>query len=142
MNNLFIFLLSVFLAGIDPFLPAGSILVAYTAILGMDKKGGWVLFSLIAAGLTRDVLLVQLLGVSSLILAVCWIISAVGMTKVEKPFLISAISSAIGAGLIFSAEPKNILAHASATLVYTIILLFIHQIVSTGTANKIKLRGN
>ena len=141
MNNLIIFLLSIFLAGIDPFLPAGSILIAYEAILGTDKKGKWLLVSLIAAGLTRDVLLIQRLGISSLILAICWIISAAGMTKLEKPFLISLISSAVGAGLISAVEQKNILINISATLAFTLILFFIHQIISAAPRNKIKLRG-
>lgn len=142
MNNLFTFLLSIFLAGIDPFLPAGSILIAYEAIRGADKKGGWFLVSLIASGLMRDVLLVQRFGVSSSILAICWVISAVGTTKLEKPFLISLISAAVGAGLMGAIEHKNILTNISATLAFTLVLLFIHQITSAGSQNKIRLRGN
>lgn len=142
MNNLFIFLLSLFLAGIDPFLPAGSILVAYGAIQGADKKGGWVLLSLVISGLMRDVLLVERLGTSSLTLGFCWLISALGMTKFEKPLLVSLISAAAGAVFISLIEQKNIWASVLATLAFTLVLLFVHQIISAGSQSKIKLRGS
>lgn len=132
----------VFLAGIDPFLPAGSLLVALEAVLGTNKKGGWFLVSLITAGLLRDVLLVQRLGTSSLVLAVCWLASAAGMTKLDKPFFISLISAAVGAILISLIEQKNIWINILATLIYVPVLLFIYQIISAESSGIIRLRRN
>lgn len=76
MNNIILAFITMLISGIEPFLGHFSADVAWAAVLGVKKQsvsGAALVFLL---GLTRDVLLVNRLGQSPIILMIVWAAAA------------------------------------------------------------------
>lgn len=98
MKTLTPFLIGFFIAGLEPFWPLGSPAIAFAAVLGVKYPGRIGLIAAVLAGLVRDVLLVNRLGTSSLLAAFAWLIAALGITRLDRPLVVSVAAAAI-AGL-------------------------------------------
>ena len=101
MNNIFLLLLTFVIAGIEPFFGSFSLGLVWAAGLGVKKQdisGALLVFSL---GLIRDVLLINRLGQSSIILLAVWAAAGIIVSKLSKN-LFSAAIPAFGGYLILS----------------------------------------
>lgn len=84
MNNIILAVLTLIISGLEPFLGHFSADVAWSAVLGVKKptvSGAVMVFLL---GLTRDVLLINRLGQSSIILMVVWSAAAIISSKFSR----------------------------------------------------------
>lgn len=84
MNNIVLTVLTLIISGIEPFFGQFSADVAWSAVLGVKKQtvaGAVLVFSL---GLIRDVLLVNRLGQSSIILMVVWSAAVIISSKLSR----------------------------------------------------------
>lgn len=101
MNNIFLLLLTFVIVGAEPFFGSFSLALVWVAGLGVKKQdipGALIVFLL---GLIRDVLLVNRLGQSSIILLAVWTTAGIISSKLSKN-LFSAAIPALGGYLILS----------------------------------------
>jgi len=101
MNNIFLLLLTFLISAAEPFFGSISLGLVWAVALGVKKQdiSGAVLTFVL--GLVRDVLLVNKLGQSSIILLVVWAAAGIIATKLSKN-LFSAAIPAFGGYLILS----------------------------------------
>ncbi len=98
MKTLTPFLVGFLIAGLEPFWPLGSPIIAFAAVLGTKYPNSRGLIAAILIGLIRDVLLVNRLGVSSATAAFAWLLAALGASRLGRPLAISVVAAA-AAGL-------------------------------------------
>lgn len=100
MNTLVLIVGSVLFAGIEPFLPVGSLVAAWTATVAVRRADWGGLWAVLIAGLVRDVLLVERLGSSGIVLATVWAVAAASLSHFDRPLLVSVAAAAVGGGLL------------------------------------------
>ncbi len=101
MNNIFLLFLTFLIAAAEPFFCSFSLSLVWAAALGVRKQnisGAALIFLL---GLVRDVILVNRLGQSPIILLIVWTIAGIIASKFSKN-LFSAAIPAFGGYLILS----------------------------------------
>lgn len=91
--------IAVFLliSGLEPFWPAGSPIIALSAVLGTRYPSSLGVFTAVLIGLTRDVLTVNRLGISSLITVFAWFIAALGASRLGRPQAVSGAAAGLAA---------------------------------------------
>jgi len=101
MNNIFLLALTFIISGAEPFLGSFSLAAIWAAALGVKKQdipGALLTFIL---GLVRDILLINRLGQSSIILLAVWTLAGIISSKLSKN-LFSVAVPAFGGYLILS----------------------------------------
>lgn len=101
MNNIFLLFLTSLIASAEPFFGSFSLSLVWAVGLGVKKQdipGALIVFLL---GLIRDVLLVNRLGQSSIILLIVWAAAGIITAKLSKN-LFSAAIPALGGYLILN----------------------------------------
>ncbi|GEM_PF-5005308 len=96
MNNIFLLLLTFLISAAEPFFGSISLGLVWAVALGVKKQdiSGAVLTFVL--GLVRDVLLVNKLGQSSIILLVVWTLAGIIKSKFSKKLFSSAVPALIG----------------------------------------------
>jgi hypothetical protein len=107
MKSLTPFLISLLVAGSEPFWPFGSPSIALAAVLGTKYPNSLGLIIAILIGLVRDVLLVNRLGISSLVTALAWFVAAAGVARLGRPVMISVGAALAGEALAKAATPAG-----------------------------------
>lgn len=101
MNNIFLFILTLIISGIEPFWSTFSLAIVWAAVIGVKKQDVPGAFFVFVLGLVRDVLMVNKLGQSSIILLAVWAGAAIIASKLSKN-LFSAIIPALVGYSVFS----------------------------------------
>lgn len=96
MNNIFLTVLTLLISGTEPFLGQFSAVVVWSAVLGVKKQDIAGVMLVFLSGLIRDVLLVNRLGQSSIILMVVWASAAIITSKLSRNLFSAAISAPAG----------------------------------------------
>lgn len=96
MNNIFLTVLTLLISGTEPFLGQFSAIVVWSAVLGVKKQDIAGVMLVFLSGLIRDVLLVNRLGQSSIILMVVWASAAIITSKLSRNLFSAAISAPAG----------------------------------------------
>lgn len=96
MNNIFLTVLTLLISGTEPFLGQFSAVVVWSAVLGVKKQNIAGVMLVFLSGLIRDVLLVNRLGQSSIILMVVWASAAIITSKLSRNLFSAAISAPAG----------------------------------------------
>ena len=126
MSNLILIILTIIISAAEPFLPIGTIAAAWIAVVGVKKfdssLGG--IFLAMIAGIVRDVVTVNRLGVSGLVLLFVWAAASLGVSKFGHPLAV-VIASSFVASLIFDLISGGInpLAAGFSSLISLIIFL-------------------
>lgn len=101
MNNIFLLFLTLLIASAEPFFGQFSLSLVWAVVFGVKKQdipGALIVFLL---SLIRDVLLVNRLGQSSIILLIVWAAAGIIAAKLSKN-LFSAGAPALGGYLILN----------------------------------------
>lgn len=101
MNNIFLLLLTFLISGVEPFLGSFSLAAIWAGILGVKRQDITGAAAAFMLGIVRDVLLINRLGQSSIILLAVWIVAGIIASKSSKN-LFSSVISALGGYLILS----------------------------------------
>lgn len=96
MGNGLLLLLSIVVSGLEPFLPIGSMVLGWAAVVGTRKHDAWGMGAVLLAGLVGDVLLVSRLGISSAIALVVWLVASLASSRLDRPLLIAALAVTVG----------------------------------------------
>ena len=96
MNNIFLLLFTFLISGAEPFFGSFSLSLVWAVALGVKKQNisGAVLTFIL--GLVRDVLLINKLGQSSIVLLAVWILSGFMASKFSNNLFSSVIPSLSG----------------------------------------------
>lgn len=94
MKSFGLILITLIIAGLEPFWPLGSPALALAAVLGTIYPNSGGILAAVLIGLARDVLLVNRLGISSLIAVFAWFIASLGVTRLGRPLAVSVITAA------------------------------------------------
>lgn len=89
-----IFLLTIILTSLEPIV-SGSVLLGWSAAVGVMRRDGWGVGTVVLAGVLRDVVLVSRLGASSTVFVAAWLVSAFASLRFEHPFVVTSLVSAI-----------------------------------------------
>ena len=141
MNNIFLLLLTLVIAFAEPFFGPFSLCLVWAAGLGIKKQdisGALMVFLL---GVARDVLLVNRLGQSSIILLVVWAAAGIIVSKLSKN-LFSPVVPALGGYLILNlAETGKInILGMIITVIMSILIVEIWTLKdSRGSGIKVRL---
>lgn len=131
MKSFGIVLISLIISGLEPFSPLGSPILALAAVLGTRYPNSTGIFTVVLIGLVRDALLVNRLGVSSLIAASAWVVAALGAARLGRPQVVSIVAAAVfSAAAGFFPGPFSyqfILATAALAGVFSAVWNFISE---------------
>lgn len=100
ITNLLLIFLSIFFSSAEAFLPIGSLTAAWAATLGAKRTGFLGVSLIFMMGIIRDVVMVDRIGISSIVLLISWAVSALGVAKFGHQ-LILVIGSAFSITLAF-----------------------------------------
>ncbi len=89
-------LITFFFASLEPFLPWGSVLLAWSVALGTMKSGWGSLLLVLLAGVLRDVVRASTLGIGSAVFVVAWALAAFVHTRLHRPLFAAFVSALIG----------------------------------------------
>lgn len=138
MNNFLFFFISIVLSGIEPFLPFGSCLIAWTGVAGVRRKDWFALFALLFAGMIRDVLFVGRLGTASIILLFVWTLSTLASSRFDRTFLVATVTSLVGTIALSLVEEQLIWQAMMMTVTQAWVFLTLWERLSGG--GSIRLR--
>lgn len=96
MNNLFFIIFTMITSGLEPFIGRGSLMIAFAGAAGVKKNDWWGISGMFLAGLIRDVLFVERLGIGPMLLSLVWAIAAMCATRFDRPILIAVLSALFG----------------------------------------------
>lgn len=89
-------IITLLFSSLEPFLPWGSVLLAWSVALGAMKPGWGGLALVLLAGILRDVVRASALGISSAVFVVIWGLAALVHTRLDRPLLAAFLSGVIG----------------------------------------------
>lgn len=138
MNNITLLIVSMLLAGIEPFLPTGSIVVAWASVVGIRRNDWMAMFAVFVAGIVRDVVLVGTLGVTSVVAMAVWTLSVIGSSRFDRPFLVIIAATFIGSSVLSFGEKQPILSGAVGSTFIAVVLLRIWERISSGGGIKVR----
>lgn len=138
MNNIPLLLVGVFLAGIEPFLPMGSVVVAWASVAGIRRNDWMAMVAVFVAGIVRDVVLVGALGVTSVVAMAVWTLSAIGIARFERPFLVVIATTFLGSIVLSLGEKQPVLSGAVGSAFIAVVLLWIWERMSSGGGIKVR----
>lgn len=84
------------IGGMEPFLPAGSLFFAWSAVLGTKKHDWWGVGAIVSGAVVRDVVLVNRLGISGGVSLLAYLISALAIGRFNRQYLVVLAASAVG----------------------------------------------
>lgn len=84
MNNIFLLLLTFVISGAEPFLGSFSLAAIWAGILGVKRQDITGAAAVFMLGIVRDVLLINRLGLSSIILLAVWTVAGIMNSKLSK----------------------------------------------------------
>lgn len=138
MNNIPLLLVSVFLAGIEPFLPTGSIVVAWASVVGIRRNDWMAMFAVFVTGIVRDVVLVGTLGVTSVVAMAVWTLSTIGIARFDRPFLVVIATTFLGSIVLSLGEKQPVFSGAIGSVLVAVVLLWVWERVSSGGGIKVR----
>lgn len=127
MKSIVLILISLIAAGLEPFSPAGSPAIALAAVLGTKYPSSRGIITVILIGLARDALLVNRLGISSLIAVFAWFIAAFAAARLGRPLVVSIIAAALAAIGLNLNNLIQILATAALAGIFSAVWNFISE---------------
>ena len=141
MNNIFLLLLTFLIAAAEPFFGSISLGLVWAVGLGVKKQdisGAALIFLL---GLVRDVLLVNKLGQSSIILLVVWALAGIIESKLSKNLFSEAVPAVIGYLILSLTETGKInIWGMIITIIMSILIVEIWTLKdSRGSGIKVRL---
>lgn len=138
MNNISLLITSMLFAGIEPFLPTGSIVVAWASVVGIRRNDWMAMFAVFVAGIVRDVVLVGTLGVTSVVAMAVWTLSVIGSSRFDRPFLVAAATTLLGSSVLSLGEKQPIFSGAIGSVLVAVVLLWVWERVSSGGGIKVR----
>lgn len=123
MNTALFLFFSIAIAGAEPFVPFGSLLISWASVVGIRRQDWFALLTMVLAGVIRDVLLVNKLGVSSAIVVATWALSRAAISRFDRPLLIAVVAGAIGNMTIVFLEQQRPLPAVIAGILASFLFL-------------------
>lgn len=124
MNNIFLLILTIIISGLEPFWSIFSLAIVWAAVLGVKKQdisGAFLVFFL---GIVRDVLMVNKLGQSSIVLLAVWAGATIIASKLSKNLFSATIPALMGYSILSLIEMGKInIWGAMTTLIISILIV-------------------
>lgn len=140
MNTALFLFFSIAIAGAEPFVPFGSLLISWASVVGIRRQDWFALLMMVLAGVIRDVLLVNKLGVSSAVVVAAWALSRAAISRFDRPVLTAAVVSAIGNMTIALIEQQRPLPAVIAGVLVSSLILGISGKLPPGGKVTLRLR--
>lgn len=140
MHSFLLFLLVLPLSGIEPFLPAGSVLLPWSMVVGIKRRDAVGLVIAFTAGVFRDAALASHLGGSSVVFVVGWSVVSVLASRIEQPLLVAVAGTLIGTFGLSMLDRRIFVAGVGWNLFWCFIVLRVWEYCSERRGG-IKIRG-
>lgn len=141
MRTLAFLFSGIFIAGLEPFVPVGSAVFAFSAAVGVRRRDWRGMAAVFLAGVGRDVALVLPLGESAFAAVVIFSVCGIIVGRINRPAAVAAAVGGGGAlGVALAAASARPSVAAAATAAWT-VLLFGGMSWIRGRSDRIRLRG-